>query len=436
MRIFVSSSFEDLKDHRASAIRVLRQLGHEVIAMEDMTAGSLAPLAKVLEMVDRSEAYVGIFAWRYGYAPQVGAESPPVVAGATPGQTSITEYEYRRAIELGLPVMAFLLDERWPWPPEFVDGFDQTRAGAQPNTARIRELRLALQQERVVSWFTTPTDLEARVSAAVTTAGITNQLDLQAAAALPPGAGVPETSAGPGITEAIVTAGDHQRALKIDLANIWWSTRLYLIASLAQRLTQARRILVAASTQPQATNFKASSRALSTLPEERFVGQLSTTAILSVIGAKSAELRAFEDRLRVRPVAYNDITREISELLGLWAQTFNDGAGNSTNESQIKIDLTPEILRRWFGEMMLTQPLEIGDLRRASAVDILRLLDYPNDFVPVLTRPDGEDVPTTSRLVGLVDKTALNARLARSYLVELLDRERIPSPTARPTRTY
>ena len=56
MRIFVSSSFEDLKDHRASAIRVLRQLGHEVIAMEDMTAGSLAPLAKVLEMVDRKIA--------------------------------------------------------------------------------------------------------------------------------------------------------------------------------------------------------------------------------------------------------------------------------------------------------------------------------------------------------------------------------------------
>ncbi len=69
--------------------------------------------------------------------------------------------------------------------------------------------------------------------------------------------------------------------------------------------------------------------------------------------------------------------------------------------------------------------------RRASAVDILRLLDYPNDFVPVLTRPGGDDAPTTSRLVGLVDKTALNARLARSYLVELLDRARIVSPAAR-----
>jgi Domain of unknown function (DUF4062) len=39
MRIFVSSSFEDLREHRAAAIRVLRQLGHEVLAMEDMIAG-------------------------------------------------------------------------------------------------------------------------------------------------------------------------------------------------------------------------------------------------------------------------------------------------------------------------------------------------------------------------------------------------------------
>ncbi|MCB0125928.1 MAG: DUF4062 domain-containing protein, partial [Caldilineaceae bacterium] len=38
MRIFVSSSFEDLREHRSAAIRVLRQLGHEVLAMEDMLA--------------------------------------------------------------------------------------------------------------------------------------------------------------------------------------------------------------------------------------------------------------------------------------------------------------------------------------------------------------------------------------------------------------
>src|SRR5262245_17774852 len=99
MRVFVSSSFEDLREHRAAAIRVLRQLGHDVVAMEDMTAGSATPLIKVLEMVDRSEAYVGIFAWRYGYVPKAkeraarGRRTRPqaqavAVADAIPGETS------------------------------------------------------------------------------------------------------------------------------------------------------------------------------------------------------------------------------------------------------------------------------------------------------------------------------------------------------------
>src|SRR4051812_20981291 len=95
MRIFVSSTFEDLREHRAAAIRVLRQLGHEVLAMEDLVALSAAPLTKVSEMVDRSEAYVGIFAWRYGYIPRPGTPGvppvqPPDVDGATYGETSIT----------------------------------------------------------------------------------------------------------------------------------------------------------------------------------------------------------------------------------------------------------------------------------------------------------------------------------------------------------
>lgn len=133
MRIFVSSSFEDLREHRSAVIRVLRQLGHEVLAMEDLTAASAAPLAKVLDMVDRSEAYVGLFAWRYGYVP--GAKTDPVtgqqtvasgpqptvpgpnhkvpeVDGATFGETSITHYEYLRALQRNLPIMAFLLDEQ------------------------------------------------------------------------------------------------------------------------------------------------------------------------------------------------------------------------------------------------------------------------------------------------------------------------------------
>ncbi len=92
-----------------------------------------------------------------------------------------------------------------------------------------------------------------------------------------------------------------------------------------------------------------------------------------------------------------------------------------------KIDLTPEILRRWFGDALLQQPLHIADLQRASAVDLLRLLDYPNDYVPVLTHHAQSVGEAAMERVDVVDKVALNSRLARSYLVEMLDRERIAS---------
>src|SRR5258707_2641669 len=102
MRIFVSSSFEDLQDYRIAAIRVLRQLGHEVVAMEDFVAASGVPLKQMLDKVERCELYVGLFAWRYGFVPEKGASavvnsSDPKVPGATYGTTSITHYEYLHA---------------------------------------------------------------------------------------------------------------------------------------------------------------------------------------------------------------------------------------------------------------------------------------------------------------------------------------------------
>jgi Domain of unknown function (DUF4062) len=405
MRIFVSSTFEDLREHRAAAIRVLRQLGHEVLAMEDLVAASAAPLMKVIEMIDRSDAYVGIFAWRYGYVPHdpspVPQTQPP---DAKWGETSITHYEYLRALERKLPVMAFLLDERCAWPPQLIDGFDTTNPEAPKNADRIRALRLALQQQKIVSWFITPADLEARVSAAVTMAGVTSQLNLQAATALA-NSGTGDSDSSGGMSFAIIDAvANQQRALKIDLTYVWWSTRLYLIAALAERLTQVRRILI----------VKISS------PAEEFIGQISTAAIQSIIGLKLPVLNNFQATLRARPTIFDDVSQEINQVMTEWQNTF------ASSEGSAKVDLTPELLRRWFGEAMLQQPVHIADLERASVVDLLRLLDYPNDYVPVITRRvSATAAPTVSEQVDVLDKNALNARLARSYLVELMDRARI-----------
>jgi hypothetical protein len=53
MRVFVSSSFEDLQEYRIAAIRALRQLVHEVVAMEDFVAASGVPLKQMLDKVER-----------------------------------------------------------------------------------------------------------------------------------------------------------------------------------------------------------------------------------------------------------------------------------------------------------------------------------------------------------------------------------------------
>jgi hypothetical protein len=466
MRIFVSSSFEDLRDHRAAVIRVLRQLGHEVLAMEDLTAASAAPLSKVLDMVDRSEAYVGIFAWRYGYVPgaspalalgqQAGSTSPapalapvvalPAVKGEVAGQTSITHYEYLRALERSLPVMVFLLDEHYPWPPQLIDGFDTSHPEAPRDSSKIRALRQQLQLERVVSLFTTPSDLEARVSAAVTMAGLTRQLDLQTANALESGVGsASDSAAREGIKTAIAGAARaSQCALKIDLATTWWSTRLYLLAALAEQLTQVRRILIvntdsadagantaraaAAATSGGGTapTMTTAAAANSSGAEERFVGQISTASVLSIIHPKYTALGIFQSSVQVRPTGFGDLQAEIEALLQAWEKAFGDAPYTTINEGAVKIDLTPELLRRWFRDAMLEQPVHIADLQRASVVDLLRLLDYPSDYVPVLTRhpPEKEGDPVSER-VDIMDKKALNRRLARSYLVELMDRARI-----------
>ena len=159
---------------------------------------------------------------------------------------------------------------------------------------------------------------------------------------------------------------------------------------------------------------------------ERFVGQLSTSAIISTIGPKRPELGKFAESLQARPIGYNDAQAEIQALLDNWSTAFGESTGTHANERAAKIDLTAEVLRRWFGDALLQQPMQIADLQRASVVDLLRLLDYPNDYVPVLTRhtPANAGQAATER-VDVVDKAALNARLARSYLVELLDRARI-----------
>jgi hypothetical protein len=414
MRVFVSSSFEDLQEYRVAAIRVLRQLGHEVVAMEDFVAASGVPLKQMLDKVERCDLYVGLFAWRYGFVPDKGNTrndhpSDPKVREAVYGTTSMTHYEYLHAKAKNIDRLAFLLDERVPWPPHLIDGFSAVDTNAPKDSTAIRALRTELQLGAVVSYFTTPNDLEARVSAAVTVAGMSRQVRLNLAVVGQAMNTVNDSDPDQGIRQTILNAS-RQRALKIDLGTIWWSTRLYLTSVLAERLTHVRRIVVTQN--------------------DEFVGLLSTKLIISALAATHPILASVTKKLAQRTTVLADANAEMKAVFELWAAAFG-GDNARQHEDDAKMVLTTELLRTLFGDAMLQQPVYVSDLARATVIDLLRILDYPSEFVPVVSRRAGSTAQAESKVeppkdpIQVVDKSALNAQLAQSYVTELMDRARI-----------
>jgi len=449
MKVYVSSTFEDLKEYRAAAIRGLRQSGHEVVAMEDYPADSAIPLKKVLEDVASSEAYVGIFAWRYGYIPgandrKKGASAKPPDRGLPTvgeyGKTSITEWEYLQAKRARpeRPLLAFLLDEGVSWPPHLIDGFT-------PGTdkANIIDLRTELQEGRLVSYFKSPTDLEARVIAAITSVNMSAQVALRL---LVPATettnrlqtvseGVSVRESGSDFAGAVIDS-QAERIIRIDIdsGKKWWSTRLYLLAYLIDSVTDVQRILILGG--------KRDDDRMSPVRDD-FVGLLSMSAIKSQLAAIHPELAAFDRQMGRRRRVRVDVQQEANDILSQWEALIP-----VEKEREVKKPVTRANLAWWFGDAMLSQPLRIADLGTATPFDLARLLDYPSDYVPVTTssRPDPrgapshgasdaaengtdppQDAPLSETRVRIVDKTALNAELARSYLDDLLTRARITS---------
>src|SRR5688572_21322414 len=102
MRIFLSSTYEDLAEYRMKAALALERLGQQGVRMEvfgarpeDASEVSFAELAA-------SDAFVGIYAYRYGFIP-------------SGSNTSITEQEFEYAQQNGKKVFCFILDENMPW---------------------------------------------------------------------------------------------------------------------------------------------------------------------------------------------------------------------------------------------------------------------------------------------------------------------------------
>lgn len=99
MKVFISSTYEDLKGHRAVVEASLQKSGYEFNGMEHFTAEPKPPLEVCLSAVRISDVFVGILGMQYGSCPHGN-------------KLSYTEREFRLACVLKKPVFMFLIDEQ------------------------------------------------------------------------------------------------------------------------------------------------------------------------------------------------------------------------------------------------------------------------------------------------------------------------------------
>jgi hypothetical protein len=115
-RVFLSSTFTDLAQHRKTVQAAIRQLGAIDVSMEHFGARDERPVDECTRLVrEESDLFVGIYAHRYGYVPD-GTD------------VSISELEYRAASDAALPRFIYFVDDNQPWLPAHIDtGLNQER---------------------------------------------------------------------------------------------------------------------------------------------------------------------------------------------------------------------------------------------------------------------------------------------------------------------
>ncbi|MBD0374899.1 MAG: DUF4062 domain-containing protein [Bacteroidota bacterium] len=106
-KVYISSTFRDLKDHRERVIDLLQKFPDkfDLVAMENYVAEALPPVDKCVQDVLGCDIYILLLANRYGFIPQ-GSDK------------SVTEIEYQTAKEHHKEILVFISDDVKDFPPD------------------------------------------------------------------------------------------------------------------------------------------------------------------------------------------------------------------------------------------------------------------------------------------------------------------------------
>src|ERR1035441_6792841 len=146
-RVMLSSTFRDLTAHRDAVLDAMPSYDMLPVAMEyDAALWADDLISASLKKVEQSDAYVGIIGYRYGQIPICGERNPQ--------KLSLTELEFRRAVELKKPICMFLMS-----PKHLVPAGDSR--GERRTKAKLAFRKLATKG-RIYAEFNSVEDLRAK----------------------------------------------------------------------------------------------------------------------------------------------------------------------------------------------------------------------------------------------------------------------------------
>jgi len=148
--VMISSTARDLPEHRKEVMDACLRQGMFPKMMEHLPASDADAIEASLRMVDEADIYLGVFAHRYGYVPK-GHD------------ISITEMEYNRAVERGIPCLIFFMDKSHPITAADMDEDTSAPVEIARRKVKLAELKDRAGKERVANFFKSPADLRAHV---------------------------------------------------------------------------------------------------------------------------------------------------------------------------------------------------------------------------------------------------------------------------------
>lgn len=152
--VTISSTFRDLKEHRAALIDAIDGQGLKPVAMEHDAAKVIDVIDSSLQMVRDGSAYIGVISRRYGQTPRCPDRNP--------SKLSITELEFNEAQRLGRPILLFVMGEDHPVREADVEANASNRKKLRVFRERAKQMGPGSLVHRVYASFDSLEDFRAQ----------------------------------------------------------------------------------------------------------------------------------------------------------------------------------------------------------------------------------------------------------------------------------